>query len=93
VFRERLRRPRVADDFAVGAEALDFDLLTPELVLNRLDVVGANLLEPDFLDDSRRFVDERVLGSLDDLDCAVCPSALRMAVARCVKRRALMPAT
>jgi hypothetical protein len=33
--------------------------------------VGANLLEPDFLDDSRRLVDQRVLGSLDDLDRTV----------------------
>src|ERR1700722_13367123 len=66
-------RPRVSNDLAVGAEALDFDLLTTEFVPDRLDVVGANLLEPDFLDDSRRLVDQRVLGSLDDLDRAVRP--------------------
>ena len=36
-------------------------------------MVRANLLEPDFLDDSRRLIYERVLGSLDDLDRAVRP--------------------
>src|ERR1700722_11920399 len=66
-------RPRVSNDLAVGAEALDFDLLAAEFVPDRLDVVGANLLEPDFLDDSRRLVDERVLGSLDDLNRSVRP--------------------
>src|ERR1700722_11208708 len=66
-------RPRVSNDLAVGAEALDFDLLAAEFVPDRLDMVRANLLEPDFLDDSRRLVDQRVLGSLDDLDRAVRP--------------------
>jgi len=49
------------------------DLLAAKFVPDRLDVVGANLLEPDFLDDPRRLVDQRVLGSLDDLDRAVRP--------------------
>ncbi len=64
---ERSGRLRGSNDLAVGVKPLDFDLLAAEFVPNRLDVVGANLLEPDFLDDSRGLVDQRVLGSLDDL--------------------------
>jgi hypothetical protein len=70
---QQLGGPRVSNDLAVRTKSLDFDLLAAEFVPDRLDVVGANLLQPDFLDDSRRLVDERVLGSLDDLDCAVSP--------------------
>ena len=70
---ERTSGPRVSNDLAVRAKTLDFDLLAAEFVMDRFDVVGANLLQPDFLDDPRRLVDQRVLGSLDDLDRAVRP--------------------
>src|ERR1700733_6382111 len=65
--------PRVSNDLAVRAKTLDFDLLAAEFVPDRLDVVRANLLQPDFLDDPRRLVDQRVLGSLDDPHRAVRP--------------------
>jgi hypothetical protein len=58
----------------ISAHALNLDLLlAPQLVSDGLDVVGANSLQPDFLNDSRRLVDQRMLGGLDDLDRAVRP--------------------
>src|SRR5215472_8806056 len=57
----------------VRAEALDFHLLAADLVVHGLDMVAADLLQPDFLDYPRSLADQSLLGGLADLDHAVRP--------------------
>ena len=57
----------------VRSEALDFHLLAADLVVHGLDVVAADLLEPDFFDHPRGLADQCLFGGLPDFDRGVCP--------------------
>jgi hypothetical protein len=63
----RLDRP------SSGIDPLDLSLLTAELFVHGFHVLGADLLERDFLDNPRGLAHQRMLGGLDDLDRAIRP--------------------
>ena len=59
--------------FPSRSDALDFDLLAADLVPDRLDMVGPDLLQRDFFDNAGRLIRQRMFSGLDDFDRVVRP--------------------
>src|SRR6516164_7880626 len=60
--------PRCRQRPPIRADALDFHLLAADLIAHSLDVIAADLLQPDFLDHPRGLADQGLFGGLADLD-------------------------
>src|SRR6516162_7125650 len=73
LFAECSLCPRCCQGSAVRSEALDLHLLAADLVVHGLDMVAADLLQPDFFDHARSLVDQRLLSGLADFERGVRP--------------------
>src|SRR5215471_11573998 len=62
-----------ADRLPGRVDLLDFGLLSPQLLMNRLDVIVALFPQRDLLDHASNLVDERVLLGFDHLERTVRP--------------------